>query len=68
MTQAEATMLFLAKALLETVQECPDGAPSGPMYMAVNAKGVSLDQYQAIMNALVKAGRIRYSNHCYYPI
>lgn len=57
----------LAYALLSTVMDAgPNGVPSGPMYMACNTKGVTLDQYQGIMDALVRAKLLRLSNHCYY--
>jgi hypothetical protein len=66
MTHAESQVLSIANALYETVRDSPDGAPAGPMYAAVMGY-MNLDQFEAIMSALVKVGRIRKSGHVYYP-
>jgi hypothetical protein len=42
----------------------PMGAPSGVIYAALNAKGMTLDQYQALIAGLVNAGRIRVVHDC----
>jgi hypothetical protein len=69
MTQAQARQVLLktANVLLETVQECPQGAPAGVMYAAVMGI-VTLDQFEVIMSALVEAGKVRKSNNQYFPI
>jgi hypothetical protein len=62
-------MIKIADAFLQTIKEAgPEGAPSGPMYMAAQTYGMSLEQYLQIMSLLVDAGRIRLSNHCYYYV
>jgi hypothetical protein len=62
--------MAIALALLETIKEAGEnGAPSGPMYMAVQEKlGLSLDDYQAMMRAIVKTGMVKHEAHCYYWI
>jgi hypothetical protein len=50
----------LATAVLDTVAEAgPAGAPSGPMYLALNQRGLSLADYEALMALLVRAGLLR---------
>jgi hypothetical protein len=56
----------IAEAVTATVNETPQGAPSGVMYAAVMAH-LSLDQFEAIMRALVEAGRVRRQGDLYFP-
>ena len=43
-----------------------DGAPLGPMYMALAGKGMSHDGFMQMIDLLVQSGRVRVSNHCAY--
>jgi hypothetical protein len=63
--QAKAIMA-LADIIVETAKEAREtgGAPSGPMYAAMSAHGVSLEAYQQILDVLVKIGKVRVVNHC----
>ena len=45
----------LAKIIIETVKEF-GYAPSTSIYLALNKHGISLSQYQSIMDTLVKHG------------
>jgi hypothetical protein len=54
-------------AVLETVCECPDGAPAGPMYMAMMHSGFSLEQFESLMSILLDAKLVRKVGHLYYP-
>lgn len=62
--------MAIAYALLETIKEAGSmGAPSGPMYMAVQMKtSMSLDDYQSMMRALVRTGLVEHKAHVYYWI
>ena len=60
--QAKA-LIALCEIILETVQESPDGAPSGVIYAALMSIGISLAQYEALVDVLVKSGRITRSGH-----
>jgi len=42
------------------------GAPSGPMYAALMSTGMTLDQYQTIMDGLVAAGKLKRRGHVYF--
>ena len=60
-------MLQVLMAVIETVKEAgPLGAPSGPMFAAFQARGCTLSQYQQIMGALVKTGKVVLRNDCYF--
>lgn len=50
----------IAQAIVEAVKEAGEfGAPSGIVYAALNAQGMTLDQYQQFIAALVKLGKLR---------
>jgi hypothetical protein len=57
----------LLNGLAEEINASPQGVPAGPLYMAFATKGFSLDQFEAIMGALVTTGKIRKSGHQYFP-
>lgn len=61
------TVRRIYKVVVDTVNECPDGAPGGPMYAAL-MQHMSLDQFTAMMNSLVYAKRIRRQGEVYFPI
>jgi hypothetical protein len=65
--QAIAALRQIANAVVETVNEQPQGAPAGPMYLAFMAQGMSLNQFEQITGALVAAGRITRRGDCFYP-
>jgi hypothetical protein len=57
--------LQLCNAVLESIREAgKQGAPEGPMYLAFQQFGMSLDLFNRILNLLVEAGRIERRNHC----
>lgn len=69
LTQQHLNVLKVLEALLATVNEAgQQGAPAGVMFAAWQAHGGSLNSFQQAMGLLVKAGRVRLSNHCYYPV
>jgi hypothetical protein len=65
--EQRAAAMMLAAAIADTIKEAgSDGAIEGHMYAMLMAY-MSLEQFQAIMRALVKTGKIRVSNHvCYW--
>ena len=70
MTPAEqkAAAMQVLKALTDTIREAPDGAPLGPMYLAFNERGMSLDTFQNIISELKHLGVIEVRNHCAFWI
>lgn len=54
------------KVLVSTVKEMgAGGAPAGPMYAALMSK-LSLNQFNTMMDTLVKHGYLRQEGHVYY--
>jgi hypothetical protein len=69
MTKKQIAILRqVCDAMLATVNESPNGAPAGPMYMACMEMGMSLEVFETVMSALVTAGKIRKLGHVYYPV
>jgi len=68
MTKAEALAILglVVQAITDTINESPDGAPSGSLYLACQMHGMSLETYQQIMLGLVKAGKVRRQGHLYF--
>ena len=58
--QAVQAVRQIATIIEETAREAgPLGAPSGLVYAALMGVGITLDTYQAILDAMVQAGRVR---------
>lgn len=67
----EALIAFieLCDAVVDAVKEAgPQGAPAGPMYAAFMSYGMSLEQFQRMMDMLVNAGRLRKQGHLYFYV
>jgi len=69
MTKEQVRALIdFADALLEAVTAMGDrGMPAGHLYAAVMGH-MSLEQSQAIMRVLVKAGKVTHSGHVYRAV
>lgn len=64
--QAKALAAIL-NIIVDTVKDAgPMGAPSGPMYAALMAQGCTLSQYQSLMSALVRAGKLTQRGNLYF--
>lgn len=62
-----AVLKMVTDAILDTVRESePLGAPSGILYYACMSAGISLETFQAIMDAMVEAGKLKVSGHVYH--
>ena len=67
MQSHEAAAREFVQIIVDAVNDAgPSGIPSGHMYAAVMPV-VTLDTYNYIINALVRHGKIRHSNHVLYP-
>lgn len=62
----KAVVSMLGNAIVDTVRDVhPLPAPEGPMYMAFNAAGGSIDLFMKMVDALVAVGRLKRSgSHC----
>lgn len=64
--QREA-LLAIVDVTVEAVRAAgPTGAPAGPMYAAMMAHGCTLTQFEGLMSALVRSGRLRQSGNLYF--
>lgn len=61
-------LVAIIESIVETVNESPDGAPAGVMYAALMHYGCSHSQFESLMGALVRKGRIRQEGHLYFPV
>lgn len=60
------TLQRIGQAILETIADAGVlGAPSGPMYAALVAHGLTLDQYQQIMGQLERKAFVACQSYCY---
>ena len=57
----------VVQAIVETIKECPEGAPLGIIYPALMGM-ISYDSFSNVIASLVKAGVIRVENHVAYAV
>jgi len=50
-------------AVIDAVKASPMGTPEGSLYAVLMTQGCSLNQFEAIIGALCKAGKIRKQGH-----
>ena len=59
----------IADAVVESVRVAGDqGAPGGMLYAALMAHGASFSQYQSLMGALVRAGKVTRRGDLYFAV
>lgn len=59
-----ANAIQLVKAVADTIREAGEqGCPSGPLYAALNSKGIGIDNYNRIIATLKGAGVVEEKNH-----
>lgn len=49
----------MVNALCQTVNACPEGAPSGVLYIVAMQEGFTLELYERMINTLIKGGVLR---------
>jgi len=58
----------IAAAITEAVQESPQGIPEGHLYSLLSEFGCTLEQFNALIAALVEIGKVkRGPNHLLLP-
>ena len=66
--QARALRLIV-DVVVDAVKAAGDhGAPGGVIYAALMGQGCSLSQYESLMGALVRAGKLRRSGELYFVV
>lgn len=67
--QQTAAISEILRAVVDAVKVAgTTGAPGGVIYSALMAHGCSQDHYNAIMAALVRAGKITQRGHLYFAL
>jgi hypothetical protein len=56
-------MRKILDAVIDAIKATPEGTPEGSLYALLLTQGCSLNQFQAIIGALCKAGKIRKEGH-----
>jgi len=55
----------IGKGIIESANLSPIGAPSGVIYSALMGHGASLNQFQSIMDTLVKCQFLTHDTECH---
>lgn len=58
-------LMQIAKGIIESANLSPSGAPSGIIYSALMGHGASLNQFQSIMDTLVRSGFLTHDAECH---
>jgi hypothetical protein len=65
--QQRTALGLIARATIDAVQAAgPDGAPAGVLYAALMQQGCTLSQFQSLMGALVRTGKLRAEGDLYF--
>ena len=68
-TTQQQAINTVVRAVLETIQEMgTDGAPSGVLFAALQTQGCTLSQFQSLMGALERAGKVALRYDCYFAL
>lgn len=68
--QQAAALRAIADAIIETVKAADPiiGAPGGHLYAALMSVGCTLHQFEQIMSALVRVGKLTKRGECYFAV
>jgi len=67
-TELNNPLHALLGRIKKAIDETQTGVPGGTIYAALMQYGCTLEQYDAIMGALVSAGQITRKGDLYYPV
>lgn len=59
MSRAHAVALRVSVAVLQAVAESAGPVPEGPLYAVATSSGCTLEQWEAIVSALVETGMLQ---------
>lgn len=67
--EQRAALAAIVAAVIDAVKVAgPLGAPAGVLYAALMSHGCTLSQFQSLMSALVRAGKVRQEGHLYFAV
>ncbi len=61
-------MNLVTDAVLETIEEFPQGAAEGPMYMAFQEHGMSFSAFTTVVETLIAAGKVRREGNLLFAV
>lgn len=65
----KASLVLAGKAIYQTVREMgAQGAPEGPMYLACQEFGLTLEDWQTLTQVLFDAKLVRRESHCLFAV
>ena len=65
--EQKRALIVIVSAITEAIKEAGElGAPGGVLYAALMSQGCTLNQFESIMGALVRLGRITKDGECYF--
>ena len=65
--EQKRALIVIVSAITETIKEAGElGAPGGVLYAALMSQGCTLNQFESIIGALVRLGRITKDGDCYH--
>lgn len=68
-TQATAALKEICDTIVSAVKAAgPMGCPSGNLYAVLMTAGCTMEQYDQMMGALVKAGKLTKQGHLYFAV
>jgi len=67
--QKSSVVKMLCDSIIESVQAAGSlGAPAGHLYAALMQHGFTLEQFERIMDALMRIGKVRKSGNLYFAV
>lgn len=68
-THSDEQKIRAVRAILDMIVDVargsgPSGAPSGVVYAALSAHGLSLDSYNQMIQVLTQARKLKVESHC----
>lgn len=68
-SQQQANLNTIVRAVVESVNSAgPLGAPGGHLYAALMSQGCTLNQFESLMSALIRAGKVTKQGECYFAV
>lgn len=63
-----AALAVIVTATIDAVKAAaPHGAPGGVLYAALMTQGCTLSQFESLMSALERTGKVRRDGDLYFP-
>jgi hypothetical protein len=64
--QGVSVLKIIADIVIEAIQASPQGAPGGHLYAALMSTGMTLEQFERLINLLVETGKVTKRGQLYF--